>query len=174
MMINKRFQISLIAKFLLVNVLVLALFGLGLYMFLDSEIETNLLKAHVTYQNMKEMMLPIIITLSILNILISSAIITLFVLFASFRIAGPLYRFNTAVNEICTGNLKPLLKLREGDELYALSESLQQMAGYLVQTVDKAKSIVSDLKSINQRLNDDELEKKIAELQAILAELRYE
>ena len=134
-MINKKFQLALIFKFLLVNILILGLFGIFLFMFMNSEIEANLYSAHVTYQNMSDMLLPIIITLSILNILISSAIITIFVLYASFRIAGPLYRFNAAIREIDQGNLKPLLKLRDKDELSAFSETLQSSI-----TIKNAKS----------------------------------
>jgi methyl-accepting chemotaxis protein len=172
-MINKKFQVSLILKFLLVNVIILIVFGGLLYSFFNSEIEANLHSAHVIYHNMKDMLLPIIITLSILNIVISSLIISTFVLLASFRIAGPLYRFNTAIKEISRGNLKPLLQLRENDELYSFSESLQEMAGYFITMADESKQIIGDLKDINERINEDDLAKKIGELEALQAKLEY-
>lgn len=172
-MINKRFQLALIAKFLLVNLSILVIFGLFLYFFFDSEIEANLYSAHVAYHNMKDMLLPIIITLSILNIMISSIFITLFVFYASFRIAGPLYRFDVAIKEIYQGNLKPLLTLRKKDELYAFSQTLEQMAHYFVVSADKSKLIITDLKSINGRLHDMELTNKIEELDSFLADLKY-
>jgi signal transduction histidine kinase len=172
-LINKRFQLALIAKFLLVNVFILTLFGLFLYFFFNSEIEANLYSAHVVYHNMKDMLLPIIITLSLLNILISSVIITLFVLFASFRIAGPLYRFNAAINEINQGNLKPLLTLREKDELYPFSESLRYMVNHFIQAAERSKQITSELKSINQKVNNEALTEKIAELESLLLEVKY-
>ncbi len=171
-MINRRFQITLIIKFLLVNVLVLSVFGVFLFLFLNSEVEANLHSAHVTYHNMKDMLFPIIVTLSILNILLSSAIITIFVLYASFRIAGPLYRFNAAIKEITKGNLKPLLKLRDKDELVEFSVSLQEMAGTFVDNIERSRFLSSRLKEINQDLKNQELEELVSDLDKALSEFK--
>ncbi len=173
-MINKKFQMTLIAKFLAVNIVILTIFGVFLYMFLNSELEANLYSAHVTYHNVKEMLFPIVITLSVLNIIISSAIITIFVLYASFRIAGPLYRFDAAIKEINQGNLTPLLTLREKDELYAFSESLQNMSKFFVTLTKKTKSISTDLQSINEDLKNDKLAEKIKELDSILNNIKHQ
>ncbi len=168
-MINRKFQITLIVKFLLVNILILSVFGVFLFLFLNSEVEANLHSAHVTYHNMKDMLFPIIVTLSILNILLSSAIITIFVLYASFRIAGPLYRFNTAIKEITKGNLKPLLKLRDKDELVEFSVSLQEMAGVCVDNIERSKFLSSRLKEINQDLKNQDLEELVSDLDKALS-----
>ena len=53
-LINRKFQINLILKFLVVNIAVMALFGVLMYLFLDSEIEANLLSSHTKYKNMKD------------------------------------------------------------------------------------------------------------------------
>ncbi len=167
-MINRKFQITLIIKFLLVNILILGFFGSFLFLFLNSEVEANLYSAHVTYQNMKDMLFPIVLTLSILNIIISSAIITIFVLYASFRIAGPLYRFNAAIKEIAGGNLRPLLKLRNKDELYEFSSSLQEMANSFIELVVQSRIISADLKKIAQETKNEELNKKIKEMDSLI------
>ena len=172
-MINKKFQITLIVKFLIVNVCVLSLFGVLLYMFFNSEIEANLASAHVTYQNVGEMLLPIVITLSVINIIISSVIITVFVLFASFRIAGPLYRFNAAIKEISQGNLIPLLKLRDKDELTAFSESLQEMAQFLISITKKGKELSTELKKVDELKNNETISKKVKEIDDIVDNLKY-
>jgi len=172
-MINKKFQMTLIAKFLAVNIMVLLIFGVLLYMFLNSELEANLYSAHVTYHNIKEMLFPIVITLSALNIFISSTFITIFVLYASFRIAGPLYRFDAAIKEINQGNLSPLLVLREKDELCACSESLQDMTKSLISMTEKGRSISTDLQSINESLKNDQLAEKINEINSILNGIKY-
>ena len=44
------------------------------------------------------MLLPIVITLSVVNLVAMSVATTAIVLYASHRIAGPLYRFNQALN----------------------------------------------------------------------------
>ncbi len=122
---------------------------------------------------MKDMLFPIVITLSVLNILISSGIITLFVLYASFRIAGPIYRFNAALKEIIQGNLNPLLKLRDKDELYAVSESLIELTDYLSDVTHKTKAISADMKSINEEVKNKQLEEKIKELDTILDAIKH-
>ena len=40
-MINRRFQIQLILKFIALNVIIMGLFGLLMYLFLDNEIQGN-------------------------------------------------------------------------------------------------------------------------------------
>ena len=109
-MINKSFQFKLIVKFIIVNIIIMILFGIFLYIFLNSEVESNLQSAHVMYKNIKDMLFPIILTLSFLNILVSSIIIGIFVLYASHRLAGPLYRFNTALGDIVNSNHTRLSK----------------------------------------------------------------
>ncbi len=138
-------------------------------MFLNSEVEANLYSAHVTYQNMKEMLFPIVVTLSLLNIILSSAIITIFVFYASFRIAGPLYRFNAAIKEISEGNLKPLLTLRDKDELVAFSESLQEMADTFIDNIERSRLLSSRLKEINKECKNQELEELIETLDKALS-----
>jgi nitrogen fixation/metabolism regulation signal transduction histidine kinase len=172
-LINKRFQLALIIKFLLVNILVMGLFGVFLFLFMNSEIEANLYSAHVTYQNMSDMLLPIIITLSVLNILISSGIITVFVLYASFRIAGPLYRFNAAIDEINQGNLKPMLSLREKDELYAFSETLKELTSTMVNHTDNCKNVLSELKASAEKMGEQDILKKIEDLESLLKSIKY-
>jgi HAMP domain-containing protein len=172
-LINKRFQLALIIKFLLVNVLVMALFGVFLFLFMNSEIEANLYSAHVTYQKMSDMLLPIIITLSVLNILISSGIITVFVLYASFRIAGPLYRFNTAISEINQGNLNPMLNLREKDELYAFSETLKELTSSMISHTDNCKNVLAELKASAEKLGEQDILKKIEDLDSLLKPIKY-
>jgi methyl-accepting chemotaxis protein len=171
-MINKRFQLTLILRFLIVNVALMLLSSVFLYLFLNSEIEANLHSAHVMYQNMGEMLLPIIVTISLLNVIISSTIITLFVLYTSFRIAGPLYRFNTAIREITKGNLTPLMKLRDKDELTDFSISLQEMAECLIDRVDKTKEISSRLKELNKTIKSEELNEISGRLDSYLNAIR--
>jgi len=73
-LINRGFQLKLILKFLLVNILIMVVFGVSIYSFLNSELDTGLRSAHVTYKNIKDMLLPIVITLSVLSVLVSSII----------------------------------------------------------------------------------------------------
>ncbi len=170
LMINKRFQYGLMAKFILVNIFILAIYGGFLYLFLDNEIQSNLFSAHVFFKSMKEMMLPIILTLSTLNIIVSSIIISVIVLYTSHRIAGPLYRFKSVIHEICQKNLRPFLALRKKDELFPLYEILQEMVQMLRMDGRKIVEIQVRLKEINQKVNSSDLAAEIENLEAIIQE----
>jgi len=125
-LINRTFQFKLIIKFILLNVFIMLFFSFILYLFLNSEIESNLKSAHVSYRNLKDMLFPVIITLSVLNILISSIIIWVFILFASHKIAGPLFRFNQILKNMCNRDFRPAPGIRDGDQLYDVSETLHK------------------------------------------------
>lgn len=173
-LINRSFQFKLIIKFILVNVLVMVLFGVSLYFFLNSEIDTNLRSAHVTYKNLKEMLLPIILTLSALNIIVSSIIISIFVMYASHKIAGPLYRFNSALGDICEKNLKTFASVREGDQLYECSDSLKKLIGMLAADISAIKGKVDDMKELSGKSGTGAaLSEKIMELEKLLAQYKY-
>ncbi len=172
-LINRRFQINLILKFVIVNIGIMALFGFLIYLFLDSEIEANLLSSHTKYKNMKDMLLPIVLALSFINVLISSFIIAFFVLFASFRIAGPLFRFNSALNEITSGNLKPYINLREKDQLFEISQSLQSFSEQFCNDFTQLDEIRKQLIEINTQLNNKPTQECIQKLSQVIEQYQF-
>ncbi len=144
-LINRDFQYKLMAKFILINGLILALFGAIIYVFFNSEIDTNLKSATAAYSSVAQMLLPIIVTLSVLAILITSIIIIMVVLNASHKIAGPLFRFNKALNEIENKNLKPYSNIRAKDQLGGLADSFSKMTDVLASDVSKMKELTLEL-----------------------------
>lgn len=171
--INKNFQYKMIGKFIILNTLLMILFGCLVYLFLNSEIESNLQSAHVTYKNVKDMLFPIVLSLSVINILVSSIIIGIVVLYASFKIAGPLYRFNEALKEMAAKNLRPLTDIRADDQLYDCSRSLTEFSGVISDDFKKIKSRIAEIKKLNGKSSHKkEMAEKIKELEAILKEYR--
>jgi methyl-accepting chemotaxis protein len=124
-LINRDFQVGLILKFIVANAAILAVFGLAMYLFLRGEIQSNLQSAHATYRTVGDMLLPIVLTLSLLVLAIISVTIVFVVLYASHRIAGPMYRFHHALRELADGNLKALTRIREDDQLGEVAMALQ-------------------------------------------------
>ncbi len=155
-LINKSFQLSLIFKFIMINIVIMIIYGGFLYLFLNSEVESNLYSAHVTYKNIQQMLFPIILTLSIINIMFSSALIFIFVVFASHKISGPMYRFNQILIDFKNKKLKSYFKLREGDQLYEISSSFEELSNNLVadfglieKEIELLKQKVLDEPSVN-------------------------
>ena len=122
----------------------MVLFGVFIYFFFNSEVDSNLRSAHVTLNNVKDMLMPIVITLSVINIIVSSIVISAFVLLASHKIAGPMYRFNQALVECKNKDFTSIANIRKGDELVECSVSL----------ANAVDTIGDDLKKIEQHVND--------------------
>lgn len=153
-LINKSFQFKLISKFIAVNIFIMILFSFFLYLFFDSEVESNLLSAHVAYKNIKEMLFPIMITLSIINIFVSSIIIGIFVLYASHKVAGPMYRFNEELKKFNDRNICNITPLRDGDQLFECSSSLLNVAQVLRDDFSIIKGKMNELKKLCAKTKD--------------------
>jgi hypothetical protein len=147
------------------------LFSIFMFIFLNSEVQSNLQSAHVVYRNLKDMLFPIILTLSVMNILISAIIIGIFVLYASHKLAGPLYRFNAALNDISNKNLITVTSIRENDEFCECSKSLKQVSKVLINDFSVIKKFTRQIKEIlNNGTGKENLLNKIEELEKVVNE----
>lgn len=172
-LIDRVFQYRLITRFILVNILILIVFGGLIYVFFRSEIAANLASAHAAYRSAADMLLPIILTLSLLNILITSIIIAVVVVYWSHKIAGPLYRFNEALKEMKNGNLNPMSHIREDDQLSEVALSLQQLAEKLGRDIDGTRSRLQELKEFCTGKDlPDEIKDKLVQIENLLKEYR--
>jgi len=173
-LINKQFQIEQVAKFIAVHILALVIFGSLIYMFLDSELDSNLASAHVAYRNLKQMIFPIVLSLSLLNILFSSLLITFFVLYASHKIAGPLYRFKAVIDELGHRNLNPASNIRQGDQLQELASSLKRLIDTLSGDLSTLKSKIAEVKAGVSKTTDGgkDLHQPIEEMEQLIEQYR--
>jgi hypothetical protein len=172
-LINRRFQIKMILKFILINIVILTLFGFLCFIFFDSEIESNLQSAHVSYNNIREMLFPIILTLSLINIIISSLLISGYVLYASFRLAGPMYRFNEICRALGERDLNPVTKIRSGDQFFECSRTLSASVETLSGDFSLLKENIAGLKGLIEKNAEPEtVISKIKELEEITGRYR--
>ncbi len=65
--------------------------------------------------------------------------------------------------------LKPLLKLRDKDELVEFSVSLQEMADTFVDNIERSRLLSSNLKEINTDIKNQKLEELIGNLDNALS-----
>lgn len=172
-LINKKFQLKMIFKFILVNFIILTLFAFFCYIFFDSEIESNLHSAHVNFKNIRDMLFPIILTLSLLNIIISSLLISGYVLYSSFRLAGPMYRFNEACRAIGERDLNPVTKIRNDDQFFECSRTMSDSVKTLSDDIALLKDHIDSLKDLAEKNAEKELFlNKIKELSEITGKYR--
>lgn len=123
-LVHRKFQIGLIVQFMMIHGVILLAFNGILFFFLQSELDANILRAHVYYKNTSSMLIPVSLSLSAINLLLMSLASAAAVLYASHKIAGPLFRFNEALKELASGNLTPLTGVRTDDQLKEVSASL--------------------------------------------------
>lgn len=168
-LIDRAFQLKLIIKFIALIIFIMILFSFFIYLFMYSEIDSNLHTIRISCKNMKDMLLPIVVTISALNILVASFIISLFMLYASHKLAGPLYRFNQALIDISKKNFKTVTKLRDGDQFYDCSISLEKMSAALSEDLNEIRIKVEKLKNdVDKKAKKEILKKSIKELEDIL------
>lgn len=172
-LINKSFQFKLIAKFIVVNIIILLIFGGLMFLFLNSEIESNLHTAHVTYNNVRNMLFPILVTLSIINIVISSIVIAGFVLFASHKLAGPIYRFTQTLDNMSKKDFSPFPDLRGGDQFLVFSKSLKKMSETVRSDMASIQSKIHELKEMNDSGNTSDLKRIIDELDGVMEQYKF-
>ncbi len=170
-LIDRKYQFKMIIKFIMVNILALAIFGILIFLFFNNELDTNLRTAHVTYRNIRDMLLPIVVTLSIINIIITSILVFIFVLYASHKLAGPLFRFLQVLKAMTERNYAAYSDLREGDQLQEISDELKNCT----------ETLKNDMAAIAEKIDDCEknsddtgkVKKTMGEVKALLESYRF-
>jgi methyl-accepting chemotaxis protein len=139
-LIDKRFQLRMAASFILLQVLLTALFAAGLYIFMDSELHADLASAHASYKSLSQMLLPIVLTLAAFSVTLSVILSAVFVVLISHKIAGPMYRFRTVLESLSHRRFEAYTRIRPDDQLGEFAISL-----------DKAiKTIKTDIHELHQ------------------------
>lgn len=89
----------------------------------------------------------------VLRILISSFFLFVLSIFASHKIAGPLFRMQSAANSIREGNLSvDLSKLRAGDELKELAWAINGAIAKLRQLMERYRSMANKLTDLASKI----------------------
>ena len=76
------------------------------------------------------------------NLLLISPLIFILGLLFSHRIAGPVYRIGKTLRDISKGNLSLRIRLREGDELIDLADTINNLTENFNKTIILNKDIV--------------------------------
>jgi len=151
--IKKRFQTNFIVKFSILVIIGTIVSGAIIYSMSASTVTTTFEDSRLKIKSTAEFVLP--------AVLISGAVVIIFVgisagaltLFTSHKIAGPIYRLEIDVKKLTTGNLKTRFRMREGDQLSAITGSLNEMVEFLRTNIADAKKGVSEVESIIESMD---------------------
>lgn len=120
-LINKPLQLKYAAWIAAALLVMAMLVQVHMYMTVDS-ILPNIFSSTVGRQ------VKAIQTWLLVNCLLYLAFIAIFSVFLSHKVAGPIYRFETAIREILeSGDFSRRIALRKGDELHSLAELLNRL-----------------------------------------------
>jgi nitrate/nitrite-specific signal transduction histidine kinase len=153
--IKKSFQ----GRFIL-NVFLL-IFASGLcsallvYWLTGGELQAQSLTAHANIMNTLEHLGISILIGNLVAILVSGGLAVFVVLYASHKIAGPLYRFEALCEQIGDGNLDAITSLREGDQLQELGTAFGEMVTKLRSRKDQRETLVAQLIGHIDQLQQD-------------------
>lgn len=168
-LIDHRFQLRMAALFIVLQVFLTGLFAFGLYVFMDSEIHTDLATAHVSYQSLSQMMLPIVSVLSLFNIVLSGILVTVFVVLISHKIAGPLYRFRTVLESLAQRHFDPFMKIRPDDQLGELAISIDNAVGTIKADMTLLQQSAKRLQQAHETADASAVATEIALIEKTLA-----
>ncbi len=160
-LIDHRFQLRMAAAFIVLQVLLTAIFAVGLYVFMDSEIHADLASAHASYQSLSQMLLPIVVILAVFSVTLSIVLATIFVVLISHKVAGPMYRFRTVLESLAQRRFEAYTRIRPDDQLGELAISLDKALATVKTDVQVLQQAASRLRAGHIQGSRDALESEI-------------
>jgi methyl-accepting chemotaxis protein len=126
--IKKKFQRNFILKFFTLVALGTLISGAIIYLMSRSALTTTFVNSRLAISSTSDYILPSVLLsgMAVMVIIGLSAIIM--TLFASHKIAGPLYHIGKDIDELASGDLRVRFRLRGGDEIKELASKLDTMA----------------------------------------------
>ncbi len=164
--IKKRFQANFIIKFCALVAIGSIISGTIIYLMSKAALTTTFENSRLAIKSTADYILPAVLLSSSVVIVFIGLAAIIITLFASHKIAGPLYRMEKDIQEVAAGNLKKRFNLRKSDELKALDKSLDDMTLAIRQDIDKAKRGIAELESTAQ---SEEAKEKLKKLKNIIA-----
>lgn len=119
----------------------------------------------------------------LLSLILISPIIFMIGIFASHKIAGPIFRIEKTLDGMAKGDYSAPITLRKNDELVALANGINKVMESMRETVKKEKKEIGglsasldDLKKVcgSKPVNHDALDKAIDKLSGEVSALRKE
>jgi len=171
--IKKEFQSKFIIKFCLIVILGAIISGIILYAYTNQRLGNTYLESLNAIKVLNDNLISNLIYTSLITVIFISIVTIAITLFASHKIAGPLYRLERSTEAIGNGDFMLETRLRENDEITGVASALNEMAGKLCskmidikKELEDAKDSSADMESAikDKRLSEKELKKKITRL----------
>ena len=146
--INRKFQIEFSLRFLLI--IASASIAVMLLFFYNSR---GTLTAGYTGSEVKMLQtgayfLPSLIFSTVMIVIFSGIAGAMALILLSHRLAGPLFRFQASIDELCSGNLTRRFILREKDQFKDLAERINTLSAVMDGKMGDIKSRAAEISGI--------------------------
>lgn len=173
--IDKSFQAKFILKFCLL-VAMGGLLTIGILYLLAARSNTvSFVNSRVVVRSTADFILPVLVQTVVVVLIIVSAGTVAVTMFVSHKIAGPLYRFKKAMQELGEGNFSGGFHIRDADQLKDLAATFHVMIKRTQEAIKGIKASTAGLKDRIKDLSDEvsteRRSKALAELKKISEEL---
>ena len=171
--IKKEFQSKFIIKFCLIVILGAIISGIILYAYTNQRLGDTYLESLNAIKVLNDNLISNLIYTSLITVIFISIVTIVITLFASHKIAGPLYRLEKSTEAIGNGDFTLETRLRENDEIIGVASALNEMAGKLrIKMIDikkeleEVKDSSADIESAikDKKLSEKELKKQTTRL----------
>jgi nitrate/nitrite-specific signal transduction histidine kinase len=154
--IKKAFQ----GRFILNMFLLILLSGLCsaalIYWLTGGDLLAQSLTAHESIKTALDHLGFSIVIANLAALLVAGVTTITMVLYASHKIAGPLYRFEKICEQIGEGNLDTVTTLREGDQLQDMGRAFHDMVGKLRNRKTQRLELIAEATDRLDRLPQDQ------------------
>ncbi len=163
------FQRNFILKFCAIIILSDLIISAVVYVLSMPSTTTVFENSRLTIKSTADFILPILILSSLMAVIVAVLVTIIVTLFISHRIAGPLYRLETDIAEVNSGNLKVEIRVRKKDELQDLAKSLNQMVTITRYTIAEVRNALVDIPDAALAGKDQE---KLAKAKSLLSRFK--
>ncbi|MBW2164558.1 MAG: methyl-accepting chemotaxis protein [Deltaproteobacteria bacterium] len=166
--IKKRLQFRMLVKIWSIIFITLLLTGIIFYFYSDINIGKSYRLFHVKADNFLDFLFPVL-----LIGFFSSLVLGFFAaVFFPYAIAGPLYRIEKELVDIGKGDLKKRIKIRKGDEVGELADSINIMVEELRIKIKKMEDISGHIDELVAQASGENVNDIIKKIKAENASLR--
>lgn len=166
--IKKRLQFRMLVKIWSIIFITLLLTGIIFYFYSDINIGKSYRLFHVKADNFLDFLFPVL-----LIGFFSSLVLGFFAaVFFPYAIAGPLYRIEKELVDIGKGDLKKRIKIRKGDEVGEVADSINIMVEELRIKIKKMEDISGHIDELVAQASGENVNDIIKKIKAENASLR--
>lgn len=144
--IKKEFQTKFILKFCILVMLTALISALLIYRFSDQSLTTVFENSRIKIVPSTRFIMPGLILSSLISVVLIGTATIVVVLFISHRIAGPLYKFESLLERMASGDISFDVHLRRKDEVRKLAEAFSK-------AVRGINGLLCDVKRESTQLN---------------------